>query len=101
MKVLHYVNENNLSWGRSWGSLLKKLESLGVENAVVCKSGGTLSRLLRESSIRCSEADVLLADLPVTALGFAQALRGAALIWRPYRGVVGEETGDTGTLDAR
>ena len=78
MKVLHYVNENNLSWGRSWGSLLKKLESLGVENAVVCKSGGTLSSLLRESSIRCSEADVLLADLPVTALGFAQALRGAA-----------------------
>lgn len=78
MKVLHYVNENSLSWGRSWVSLLERLEKIGVENVVVCKSGKTLSGILQQSNMRCIKADVLFADLPATAYKFAQALRSAA-----------------------
>ncbi|MCD8162949.1 MAG: glycosyltransferase [Synergistaceae bacterium] len=78
MKVLHYVNENSLSWVRSWVRLLERLEKLGVENVVVCKSGKTLGGILQQNNIRCIEADVLFADLPATAFKFAQAVRSTA-----------------------
>lgn len=75
MKVLHYVNENNLTWVASWISLLRKLGELGTDNVVICKGGGSLSAMLQTSSIRHVEANVFFADLPATARGFASAVR--------------------------
>lgn len=75
MKVLHYVNENNLTWAASWISLIKGLEGLGADNVVLCKRGGSLSGMLKDSAIRCEEADVLIAGLPATAREFGAVLR--------------------------
>ncbi len=51
MRILHYVDEGDLSWAVSWLQLLKALEGLGVENQVVCKGGGSLLRMLENQGI--------------------------------------------------
>lgn len=51
MKILHYVDENRLAWGESWIQLIKELARQGMDNRVVCKSGGTLSARLAEEGI--------------------------------------------------
>ena len=51
MKILHYVDENRLAWMAPWIQLLKELEKRGVQNAVLCREGGTLSQELVKSGI--------------------------------------------------
>lgn len=51
MKILHYVDEANLAWGRPWVQLILELEKLGFKNTVLCPPSGTLARLLEEYSI--------------------------------------------------
>jgi len=68
MKILHYVDENNLAWRETWIQLIKELGRLGIENSIVCKSGGTLSSRLREEGFSFSTCDVPVAWLPQTAL---------------------------------
>lgn len=74
MKVLHYVNENNLTWARSWLDLLLELGGLGVENHVVCKPGGTLGALLDEAGLPHTDVEVRFAALPALAFSFAKTL---------------------------
>lgn len=64
MKILHYVDENNLSWGEAWVQLLTELAYQGVSNHVLCKSGGTFSARLAEEGIAFSTADKPLVLLP-------------------------------------
>ena len=68
MKVLHYVDENRLSWDRTWIRLIKELTLHGVDNYVVCRSGGTLTGHLRDEKIEFCVCDVPIAWLPWTAL---------------------------------
>ena len=75
MKVLHYINENNLSWSETWIRLLKQLALNGIDNYVVCKSGGTLSQRLSEKGIAHTEYDVAIAWLPWMARGFGDILK--------------------------
>ncbi len=42
MRVLHYVDENSLSWAEPWLQLLEELKALGVENVILCRPGGSL-----------------------------------------------------------
>jgi len=70
MRVLHYIDENRLSWAKAWINLLDELTCSGVDNFVVCKSGGTLSNLLIESGIHFCTCDVPIAFLPFTAMQF-------------------------------
>lgn len=51
MRILHYVDENNLAWVEPWIQLLKELSKLGVENHVLCRDGGSLTERLKENSI--------------------------------------------------
>ncbi len=74
MRVLHYVDENNLTWCESWRSLLCKLKELGVESTVVCRPGGTLSKYLQDSGLATIEYKPLLPALPCTAFGVASAI---------------------------
>lgn len=64
MKILHYVDENRLTWGEAWIQLLKELAAQGMQNHVACKSGGTLSARLAEEGIPFSSVDTPAAWLP-------------------------------------
>jgi len=46
MRVLHYVDENRLSWAQAWIQLLEALRQRDIENFVLCRPGGTLQDML-------------------------------------------------------
>jgi len=46
MRVLHYVDENRLSWAQAWIQLLEALRQKDIENFVLCRPGGTLQDML-------------------------------------------------------
>lgn len=51
MRIIHYVDEANLAWGRPWMQLILTLEKKDFTNLVVCPPGGTLSGFLKEHSV--------------------------------------------------
>ena len=66
MKVLHYVDENNLAWGETWVQLLCGLSKLGVENFVACRDYGTLTQRLEDNGVRFGVCRPLSQLLPFT-----------------------------------
>ena len=75
MKILHYVDENNLSWARPYVQLLKELKNFGVENIIVCRPDGTLSDLLKNSGFEVHEYKPLISSLPFMDFGFSKILK--------------------------
>ena len=49
MRVLHYVDENRLSWAQAWIQLLDALRKNGIENFILCRPGGTLHEMLAQN----------------------------------------------------
>ena len=78
MKILHYVDENNLSWAHPWIQLLDQLRERGCRNVVVCRPGGTLSALLQEAGFSVRNDKVPFSAFPGSALGFARIVRDEA-----------------------
>ena len=70
VRVLHYVDENKLSWCESWIALLCRLAELGVRNMAVCREGGTLSKRLRDNGIETAEYTPLVSSVPLLCRGF-------------------------------
>lgn len=70
MKILHYVDENRLAWSEAWIGLIKELGSLGMDNHVVCKGGGSLSNRLAEEKISYDTFNVPISWLPQTGVKF-------------------------------
>lgn len=66
MKVLHYVDENNLAWGETWVQLLTELSKHGVENFVACRDYGTLTERLEKNGIRFGLCRPVSQVLPFT-----------------------------------
>jgi glycosyltransferase involved in cell wall biosynthesis len=48
MRVLHYVDENRLSWAQAWIQLLEALRKRDIENFVLCRPRGTLHEMLAQ-----------------------------------------------------
>ncbi len=78
MKVLHYVDENNLAWKAPWIQLLAELGRLGAENLAVCRGGGTLAPSLRAAGIECVEYSPLAQWWPAIDRGFGRVVKRAA-----------------------
>lgn len=69
MKVLHYVDDNVLSWAQPWIQTLTALRELGCESAVVCHPGGTLSELMRGAGFPVRLYRPLFPTCPWLSLG--------------------------------
>ena len=76
-KILHYVDENRLAWGETWIQLIKELGVKGIDNHVVCKSGGTLSDRLKEEGVSFETCDIPIQCLPFSARGFGRIVRNS------------------------
>ena len=74
VRVLHYVDENRLSWCESWIALLCRLAELGVQNRAVCREGGTLSKRLRDNGIETAEYTPLISSVPPLCRGFGEII---------------------------
>lgn len=75
MKILHYVDENNLAWGETWIQLIKELTAQGTENFVVCKPGGTLASRLKEEGLNFDTAAPIVQALPFTNQALGRILK--------------------------
>ena len=73
MKILHYVDENNLTWGRPWLQFIKYLESCGIENHILCRPGGTLGKNVSDNNIGLLTYKPLISGLPQVCLGVRSA----------------------------
>lgn len=71
MKILHYVDENNLSWWRPWLQLIQYLQSRGVDNHILCRPGGTLSESAENAKIEVSTYKPVVSALPRLCTGIS------------------------------
>lgn len=72
MRVLHYVDENRLSWAAPWLQLLEGLETAGLQNAVACRPGGTLEDRVREKGFEVVTYRPILQLIPELCRGFGK-----------------------------
>ena len=75
MKVLHYVDDNVLSWARPYIQLLGALREKGCENVIACRPGGTFAGMLRDSGFEVHTCKPLMSSWPGLALGFCKIVR--------------------------
>jgi len=64
MRVLHYVDENRLSWAQAWIQLLEALRQRDMENLVLCRPGGTLQDMLAGRGFTASTCRPFLSWAP-------------------------------------
>ncbi len=70
MRVLHYVDDNVLSWGKPYVQLLGALREMGCENVAVCRPGGSLAGLLEGAGVEVHTYRPIFASVPKFARGF-------------------------------
>ena len=102
MKVLHYVDAENLSWIVPYVEHIKSIECFGIEQALLCRLGGEVERKARENGISVFTWRPLLSGMPLLSPGFVKLIRevkpdiihtrlssaaGIAGFWRKYHGV--------------
>jgi glycosyltransferase involved in cell wall biosynthesis len=75
VKILHYVDENNLVWSHPWLQLINYLEGRGLQNHILCRPGGTLSGSVRKTDIALSTYKPLMSSLPHVCLGIPAIIR--------------------------
>jgi len=74
MKVLNYVDENNLSWAIPWIQALNFLSAEGIENVVMCRPGGTLTSMIKEAGICCLQYSPPTSIVPALCRGVGEVL---------------------------
>lgn len=78
MKILHYVDENRLSWVVPWLQLLESQQGAGDENVVVCRPGGTLGSRLAERGFTVIAYKPRFSSFPRLCSGFKNILQRVA-----------------------
>lgn len=72
MKILHYVDDNRLSWAVPWLQLLKGLENAGLQNVIACRPGGTLEGLARGQGFEVETYHPSFQAIPALSRGFGK-----------------------------
>ena len=75
MKILHYVDENNLAWSRPWLQLISYLSSKGVQNHILCRPGGSLDRYVNEYRFGLSTYKPVISAFPPLCFGIPSIMR--------------------------
>ncbi len=75
MKVLHYVNENILSWANPFLQLLQYFNGMGIENVLLCPPGGTLSEKASIYGVEVLYYEPKFSSLPGLCRGFGKMAR--------------------------
>lgn len=102
MKVLHYVDAENLSWVVPYVEHIKSMERPGLEHVLLCRAGGDVERNARENDIPVFTWRPLVPSMPLLSPGFVRLIReirpdiihtrlssaaGIAGVWQKYHGV--------------
>ena len=102
MKVLHYVDAENISWLKPYIEHIKTLEKLGVESLLLCRPGGEMEQAGRDNKIKTFTWRPLVSGLPFLSPGFVKLIKkispdlihtrlssaaGIAGFWKKFHGV--------------
>ncbi len=74
MKILHYVDAENISWGLAYVEHLKTLGKFGLEQALLCRPG-QLEKLARENNIATFTFKPLFSNMPYFSPDFVKLVR--------------------------
>ena len=75
MKILHYVDAESISWAVPYIEHIKSLEGFGVENILLCRSGGNLEKLADENNIKFFAFKPLISNLPLLSPNFVKIVK--------------------------
>ena len=75
MKVLHYIDAENISWLNSYIEHIKMLENFGVESFLLCRPGGEMEKAGLENKIKTFTWRPLISNLPVLSPGFVKLIK--------------------------
>jgi len=76
MKILHYVDENNLSWGRPWLQLLEETGKYkNAEQLILCRPGGTLKKQAEYAGFSVITYNPIASWCPWLCVGLGRIIR--------------------------
>ena len=75
MRVLHYVDAENISWAVPYIEHIKSLEAFNIEGALLCRKGGELERLATENNIKVFTWKPLISNLPFISPSFVNVVK--------------------------
>jgi len=75
MKVLHYIDAENISWLKPYIEHIKTLENLGVESLLLCRPGGETEKSARDNNIKTFTWRPLASGLPVLSPDFVRLIK--------------------------
>lgn len=75
MKVLHYVDAENISWIVPYIEHIKSLEAFDIEQALLCRKGGEIEELANENNIKTFSWKPLISNLPLFSPSFVNAIK--------------------------
>ena len=78
MKILHYVDSASLSWGVPYIAHMKAMAGLGVQQTLLCRSGGNVLRLAQENGIPVRTWRPFSSAWPMLSPGFVQVVKDLA-----------------------
>lgn len=75
MRVLHYVDAENISWLVPYIEHIKSLEVFDTEQALLCRPGGEIEHYANDNGIMTLTFKPLISALPVISPGFVKAVK--------------------------
>ncbi|MBR2207898.1 MAG: glycosyltransferase family 4 protein [Synergistaceae bacterium] len=75
MKVLHYIDAENISWLEPYIEHIKALESLGVEPLLLCRPNGAMEQAGHDNGIKTFTWRPLVSGLPILSPGFVRLIK--------------------------
>ena len=75
MKVLHYVDAARVGWEVPYIEYIKALESLGVENVLLCRPKGRIEKIARENNVNLLTYKHLFSWSPIVPPGFIRLIK--------------------------
>lgn len=75
MKILHYVDAENISWLKPYIEHIKTLENLGVESLLLCRPGGEMEQAGRDNKIKTFTWQPLVSGLPFLSPDFVNLIK--------------------------
>ena len=75
IKILHYVDAENISWLVPYIESIKSLENFETEQALLCRPDGEMERYANENGIKTLTFKPLISALPVISPGFVKIVK--------------------------
>ena len=75
MRILHYVDAENISWIVPYIEHIKSLEAFDIEQALLCRKGGDIEKLADENNIKTFTWKPLISNLPFLSPNFTKVIK--------------------------